>query len=279
MAKFNINLKKHTDMRTIVIWVVCLLNFVASTAQTENAKKRLDGAEKGVWEDMYFLGLMYFDGDEIQKDIDKAVYWLSKAEEKSEFGHTEYALGLCYEAGGTTTVKDYKKAADWVRKAAEKNHIKAQICLARYYLKGMGVEENFDLCLFWVNKAALLGDEGAIAILAKNKASHESIKEKYIGKKIYWYEELHYNPGESGIGSFLTAATGIGIIKYKIKYTAIIESFIGDDALKAIISKAIVEDPSMASINYLKYRDLAVKEANKAIGETRAKDMSECGIE
>jgi TPR repeat protein len=268
-------------MRTIVIWVVCLLNFVASTAQTEIARKHLAGAEKGIWEDMYLLGLLYFDGGEgIPKDIDKAVYWLSKAEENTEYGNAEFALGLCYEVGGgTTTVKNYEKAAYWERKAAEKNHTKAQICLGRYYIKGMGVEENFDLCLFWINKAALLGDEEAKTIMAKYNANNESTKEKYIGKKVYWYEELHYNPEEDGIGAFLTAATGIGIIKYKIKDIAIIESFIGDDVLKAIISKAIVEDPNIASINYLKYRDIAIKEASKTIGKTRVKNLSECGVE
>ena len=268
-------------MKKNILYICLLFIYLPSYAQTDAEKKHLAKAENGNWEDMYLLGYSYIEGKKDIKptDIDKAIYWLTKAEEHSEFRGCEIGLALCYEMGGTKNPKDYNKAFYWMKKAAENELDEAQFRLAVYYLKGYGVKDDYDIFLFWLEKSAAQGNEKAIKTLAQTKVVRESTKESFVGKKIYWYEEIAYNPEKDGVGRFLTDLTGIGIVKYKVKYTAIIESFLGDNSLKAIISDTKIEDPSLASINYIKYKDIAVLEIKKYIGQTRVKDFNECNME
>ena len=269
------------NIKVLFVTFAMLAGINSSFGQEDCIKKHLSNAEKGNWNDMYLLGLCYYGGglNNTSRNIDKAIYWLTKAEEKEPFSVIEFVLGICYEEGGVTTSKDLSKAFYWMKKAAEKDESDAQVNLARYYIKGIGVEKSFDQAMYWLNKAAADGNENAKKILAQFHEGDDSMKNSYIGKKVYWYEELSYKPDNGGGGSFLTTLTGIGIIKYTAKYTAIIESFIGDDNLKVIISKANIIDPQYASINYLKYKDIAIREINKSIGKTRVKDVNECEIE
>ena len=262
-------------MKRIIIYISLLSLSLPFYAQTDGEKKHLTGAQNGSWEDMFLLGLSYIESN----DIDKAIYWLTKAEELSEYEGCEYGLGLCYEIGGSENKKDYNKAFSWMRKAAEKAHAEAQFMLAVYYLKGYGVKDDYDMFLYWLEKSAAQGNEKAIQTLAQTKVVREATKESFIGKKIYWYEEIAYNPEKDWFGSLLNELTGLGIVKYKIRYTAVIESFLGDNSLKAIISNTRIEDPKTASVNYLKYRSIAVRNIEKYIGQTRVKDFNECEME
>ncbi|MBQ2347641.1 MAG: sel1 repeat family protein, partial [Clostridia bacterium] len=62
------------------------------------------------------LGNRYHNGEGVERDYRKAVYWLSKAAEQGNAG-AQYELGICYFLGNGV-VKDHKKAVYWLNKAA-----------------------------------------------------------------------------------------------------------------------------------------------------------------
>lgn len=101
------------------------------------------------------------------------------------------------------------------------------------------------------------------------------LKKNCVGKKITWHESISFNTSGGGLGGILLGAVGLGTTDYDIEYTAIVESIIGEDNVKAIVTKARICDPSFVSANYLKYKGYAREEMNKAVGQTRVMQFSE----
>lgn len=100
-------------------------------------------------------------------------------------------------------------------------------------------------------------------------------KKNSVGKRIKWREKITFDTSGGGLGGLLTKAVGLGSTSYSVEYTAIVESVIGEENVKAIITNAKIIDPSWASVNYFKYKSYAREEASKAIGQTRVKEFSE----
>ena len=112
--------------------------------------------------------------------------------------------------------------------------------------------------------------ERLLAIQMENE-----MKRDCVGRKIAWKERISYDTSGGGIGGLLLSAAGLGSTDYDIEYTAIVESMIGDTAVKAIVSNARIISPGWASANWLKYQSIAQEEAYKAVGQTRVKELSE----
>ncbi|MDY3137036.1 MAG: tetratricopeptide repeat protein, partial [Sodaliphilus sp.] len=55
-------------------------------------------AEKGDSVAQTMLGVEYMKGDQVEKDLDKAIEWWKKAAEKG-YAEAEYKLGVCYHFG------------------------------------------------------------------------------------------------------------------------------------------------------------------------------------
>ena len=64
-----------------------------------------------------------------------------------------YGLGKCYY-NGEGIEKDLEKALYWYQKAAENEYIKAQYDLALLYQEGKKIEKNFKKALYWYQKIA-----------------------------------------------------------------------------------------------------------------------------
>ena len=87
------------------------------------------------------------------------------------------------------------------------------------------------------------------------------------GKKVYWYSTCKVKT--SSLGGGLLGAIGDAVVgdlnytSYRLKYTGIVEKIIGEESAKIIVSKIEIEDPSWASVNYLKYRSMVLQSANQ----------------
>jgi TPR repeat protein len=119
-------------------------------------------AENGVILDQYLVGIMYFEGYGLNRDIDKSLYWLRKAADGG-FPKAQNDLGLIYCGSHIRGVvpQDLPQGLMWLRKAAEAGLADAQYNLAGYYKVGYGVQQDYKEAFKWFKKAADQGFYGA----------------------------------------------------------------------------------------------------------------------
>ncbi|CAH1406262.1 unnamed protein product [Nezara viridula] len=80
-----------------------------------------------------------------------------------------YNLGQCYEQG-VGTKQNFAEAAKWYKKAAEKGHATAMYNLGVFYAHGWGgLEASNEKAKQWLEAAANLGQENALAALGRTK--------------------------------------------------------------------------------------------------------------
>ncbi|MDR0705316.1 MAG: sel1 repeat family protein, partial [Planctomycetaceae bacterium] len=95
----------------------------------------------------------------VTKNKNEAIRLLQKEAEQG-FAVAQFALGLYYrylDSDEDTEKEETKEAFKWFRKAAEQGHVGAQCNLARCYLNGWGVDEDYAKTFEWFRKAAEQG--------------------------------------------------------------------------------------------------------------------------
>jgi tetratricopeptide (TPR) repeat protein len=85
-----------------------------------------------------------------------------------------YELASEYRTGTTTVPKDSQSYLKWLRQAAEDGHSHAQLRLGISYLLGDGVEKNRSESLKWLRLAALQGEPRAQLMLGKSCSDKDS---------------------------------------------------------------------------------------------------------
>jgi TPR repeat protein len=105
----------------------------------------------------YNLGLMYHQGEGVQRDYKQAAAWYRKAAEQGDT-QAQYNLGEMYEQGHGVQ-RDYKQAVAWHWKAADQGIADAQNKLGSMYHHGQGVQQDFKQAALWFQKAA---DQGLV---------------------------------------------------------------------------------------------------------------------
>ena len=93
-------------------------------------------AEAGDARAQFSLGLAYFNGRVVSKDLRKASIWFEKAAEQGHLS-AQYNLGVLFVQGFGVD-KDFAQAAKWFRKAAEQGDVDAESNLQRLLAAGYG---------------------------------------------------------------------------------------------------------------------------------------------
>lgn len=106
------------------------------------------------------LGVMYNNGDYVDKDLDKAFLYYRKAAELDN-PDAKFNLGQMYFYGEGVE-QDYKKSFYWYDASAKQNYDFAKIQLATLYYKGYGVERDIEKAISIINSIAEEGDPDAI---------------------------------------------------------------------------------------------------------------------
>jgi TPR repeat protein len=107
----------------------------------------------------YALGKIYLEGKHIQKDINKAIVYLTQsAEQENEWA--AYQLGKLYLLG-MDVQKDTKKAVTCLTKSAEQGNQFTQYILGKIYLLGKDVPKDKELAIKWFTMSAEQGNEYA----------------------------------------------------------------------------------------------------------------------
>jgi TPR repeat protein len=112
-------------------------------------------ADAGFATSLNDLGVMYALGNGVRQDAAEAVRWYRKAAELG-LDVAQNNLGFILE-NGDGVPKDLAQAASWYRKAAEQGHANAQSNLGTMYLNGTGVPKSYTEAVKWYRKAAESG--------------------------------------------------------------------------------------------------------------------------
>ena len=114
----------------------------------------------------YAVGDMYYYGDDVQKDISKAIEYYNIA---ADTGHVEakYSLGYIYRFGEGVK-KDISRAIKLLEYAAERNHAKSNRYLGFLYFWGDDIAVDYEKSFSYLLRAADLGDADAQAHVAQS---------------------------------------------------------------------------------------------------------------
>jgi len=130
----------------------------------------------------------------LMADYEKAFTTMQSLAETSDHGYAQYYMGMMYLKGQGVD-QNYEAASNWFRKASEKNIPQAQYKLGDLYFKGRGVPKDYEYAYIWFSVGASHEhklSEKAVK-KAKNKLSDEELKE--ADKVILTYIKK-YGPSE-----------------------------------------------------------------------------------
>jgi TPR repeat protein/serine/threonine protein kinase len=116
-------------------------------------------AEQGEWVAQLNLAGMYWQGEGVKKDRAQALLWTRKSAEQG-YAQAQRELGLRYYRG-EVVAKDVTEAIRWWRKAAEQGDATAQNSLGALYGNGDEVAKDPAESLKWLRKAAEQNDKMA----------------------------------------------------------------------------------------------------------------------
>ena len=149
-------------MKKLTLLLLLALSLIAN--EYEEAQKRvkegkhkeamelfMSAAEKGDKKAQYTLGSAYFQGDGVEKDMKKSIYWLEKSA-KQGFVDAQGFLGFIY-SGGLGVERDIQKALFYNEKAAKQGNANAQNTLAGLYTHYPEIPVDIKKAQYWYSKA------------------------------------------------------------------------------------------------------------------------------
>jgi len=107
----------------------------------------LKAAEHGDAAAQRKLGVLYFAGNGVSKNVLEAVKWFRKAAEQGD-AEAQNTLGAMYVLGEGVQ-EDATEVVKWYRKAAEQGDISAQTNLGVMYAEGKGVPQDYGEAYAW----------------------------------------------------------------------------------------------------------------------------------
>ena len=137
-----------------------------------------------------YIGEFYYKGIGVEKNIDKAIIWLSKDLDSI----TLQLLGEIYEY----EKKNYKKAFEYYLASAETNYSVGSNNVARFYRDGIYVDRDYEKLLIGMLKTAEQGlAEGAYEIAKLH--NKKLLKDSSTDQENYWLDMAYQiDGGESG---------------------------------------------------------------------------------
>lgn len=142
-------------------------------------------AERGYATAQSELAVSYFFGNRFGLDVKEANKWLNEALEQDD-ARTQWFMGCGYSV--LFKEKDETEAVKWYRKAAEQGVAIAQVDLAKCYVEGKGVTNNYEEAVKWYRRAAEQGYDEAQFELAAFCAEGKGV-EKNLKEAVKWYRK------------------------------------------------------------------------------------------
>lgn len=149
-----------TNFKTIVVFALIVSATMVwnnINAQSSNSIEELkaSAAENDV-NSQSILGFKYKNGTGVEKDLNKAFYWLLKAAEQNDFDAMQEVFQMYYF--GLATEVDYKKSFFWCNKVDTGTNSIASLTLAAMYFYGKGIDKDYNKAFFHYHRAANNGN-------------------------------------------------------------------------------------------------------------------------
>lgn len=115
-----------------------------------------------------------------------SIGWADDLKVKAEQGDAkaQAKLAAMYILGREGYQPDEKLAAEWMEKAAAQGVVDAQVVMAAFYDRGLGVSADRDKATAWYEKAAAQGHGTSLAILGRNDAAQGSVQFNYQSMRL-----------------------------------------------------------------------------------------------
>jgi TPR repeat protein len=119
-----------------------------------------EAAEQGHSDAQSTLGQMYYYGEDVEKDIKTAINWYEKAAAQDN-ADAQILLGMIYDEGSDNIAQDYQKAAEYYEYPANLGYFVAQNRLGNMYIEGkLGAPDPVTGC-YWLYLSAVTGEYDA----------------------------------------------------------------------------------------------------------------------
>lgn len=165
-------------------------------------------AEQGQPDAQFKLAKMYEQGQGVDENIAKAVYWYRKA---ALSGNAEAQLRLSWLYNqGEGVPEDERQSLEWLKKAAESGNRLAQYRLAWMYMDG-GMPKQLKVAEGWFERAALQGNTDAQNALGHLYHHNAELEDYY--KAAYWYLEAMNNQHLFAFGNMADLVRAVPKIK------------------------------------------------------------------
>ncbi len=120
--------------------------------------KLLDKARAGDSDALLSLGVLYAQGMRVEKDLPRAVAYMTRAAEQGSLS-AQYTLALLLK-DGDQVINNKREAYRWMSEAAQQGHRKAMSMLGFMYLYGDGAPKDKVLAAMWFRLAHDHGGAG-----------------------------------------------------------------------------------------------------------------------
>jgi TPR repeat protein len=174
IENLNVNLNYEYPLAEAAVEILGCLR-LASNLFTNTPEIYHDSVAINLKESQYALGLDYYKGEEVTKDLAEAVKLFRLAADQGHAG-AQQKLGVCYYKGEGVT-RDLDEAVKWVRLAVEQGHPDAQRNLGALFSNGEGVTRDLVEAVKWFRLAAEQGDADAQRRLGDHYYKGEGITE------------------------------------------------------------------------------------------------------
>ena len=172
-------MKVSAYIRSAIGLTVLLVTSNLTFAQSEDIQRAVDAYDGGdyaaaiaIWEPyahqgnreaQFAMGVLYFEGHGVSKNLDEALAWFRKA---ANSGHPTamFNLGVAYWEGRGLN-KNFSQAVDWWERAAESGDVASQYNLGLAYYLGKGAQKDIDKARSWLTQASEQGHADANRVL------------------------------------------------------------------------------------------------------------------
>ncbi len=168
-------------------------------------------------EDLYNLGVAYYQGDVIAKNDIKAAE-IFKITAALGLAQAQYSLALFYTSGTVVEQNDAIGFA-WLMSAAKQGHDKAQFEVAQRYYYGYVVDKDLKAAFEWFEKSANNGNVKSQLLLGMMYGKGEVAGEPDYEKAAFWLEmakdDEEFPIGKAFLGKMYISGKGVSQDKEK----------------------------------------------------------------